>query len=175
MRRLANWSRAKSSSSTPLTPEAVKRLLVQEWPESDALRDLICHEISAKHTIVSSVVPSNALRPGGYISGPFQFTLADLGMWVTTWGSSGFEPMALTSELSIRYLRPAVGSVLWARVDLNAKAGRSLVSTATLWASDGSNLRVSADSKPFIQAVLCGAGEGTYGFTSHLVCGPRKP
>ena len=159
------WSRSTSSSSR-LTPEAVQRLLLQEWPEADALRNLTCHEISDKHAVVSQVVPSSALRPGGYISGPFQFTLADLGMWVTAWGACGFEPMALTSELSIRYLRPAIGSVLWARVDLNAKAGRSLVSTATMWASDGSNAGFSGERAAAFKP--CSVAQGTYVL-------PRKP
>ena len=32
--------------------------------------------------------------------------------------------MALTSELSIRFIRPAIGQTLWARVNINAINGR---------------------------------------------------
>ena len=58
------------------------------------------------------------LRPGGFISGPTQFALADAALWYVVFAAIGrIEPMALTSELSIRFLRPAVGDVLWARAD----------------------------------------------------------
>jgi acyl-coenzyme A thioesterase PaaI-like protein len=46
------------------------------------------------------------------------------------------EPMALTSELSIRFLRPAQGSVLWARADLESAGRRNVVGTVRLWCDD---------------------------------------
>ncbi|MDG1368040.1 MAG: PaaI family thioesterase, partial [Acidimicrobiales bacterium] len=43
------------------------------------------------------------------------------------------EPMALTSDLSIHFLRPAQGTTLWARADLD-KAGRLMVvGTVKIW------------------------------------------
>ena len=46
------------------------------------------------------------------------------------------EPMALTSELSIRFLRPAIGSVLYARADVDIVTRRSVVGTVRLWCDD---------------------------------------
>ena len=44
--------------------------------------------------------------------------------------------MALTSELSIRFLRPAVGEILWARATLDATGRRNIVGTVRIWADD---------------------------------------
>ena len=54
------------------------------------------------------------LRPGGYISGPTQFTLADTAIWFAVFTVIGISPMAVTTDLSISFLRPATGSDLWA-------------------------------------------------------------
>jgi hypothetical protein len=72
-----------------------------------------------------------------------------LGMWVAVWGAlDRFEPMALTSELSVRFVRPAIGHVLHAHVDISAISGRSIVSTATMW--------TDAKERP------CSIAQGTY-------------
>ena len=40
------------------------------------------------------------------------------------------------SELSIRFVRPAAGSTLWARVDVNSCSRRNVVLTATMWTGE---------------------------------------
>lgn len=45
------------------------------------------------------------LRPGGTISGPAMFTLADLAMYAAVLGSIGPVPLAVTTHLSINFLR----------------------------------------------------------------------
>ena len=64
------------------------------------------------------------IRPGGFISGPTQFALVDSALWFLTFVALGrIEPMAMTSELSIRYLRPAQGSRCTAAPDSRRSAG----------------------------------------------------
>ena len=46
------------------------------------------------------------------------------------------EQMALTSELSIRFLRPAIGKVVWARADVDIMTRRSIVGTVRVWMDD---------------------------------------
>ena len=46
------------------------------------------------------------------------------------------EPMALTSELSIRFLRPAAGDVLWAACRSRRAGRRNVVGTVRLWTDD---------------------------------------
>ena len=77
------------------------------------------------------------MRPGGFISGPTQFAIADAALWYLAFGAIGrVELMALTSELSIRFLRPAIGDVLNARAELASKSRRSVVGTVWVWAGD---------------------------------------
>ena len=77
------------------------------------------------------------IRPGGFIAGPTQFAVVDAALWFLVFGALGrIEPMALTSELSIRYLRPAIGPMLYARADLAAISRRSVVGTVTVWTAD---------------------------------------
>ena len=86
---------------------------------------------------MSLATGSAVLRPGGFISGPTQFAVADAALWYLAFGALGrIEPMALTSELSIRFLRPAQGSVVWARATLDSVSRRNVVGTVRVWVDD---------------------------------------
>ncbi|MCU0733347.1 MAG: PaaI family thioesterase [Hyphomonas sp.] len=49
------------------------------------------------------------LRPGGYISGPTQMSLADSVAYMAIMTITGLEPMTVTSNLNINFLRPCIG------------------------------------------------------------------
>ena len=68
----------------------------------------------------------SSLRPGGYIAGPTLFTIADLCGWVMTFLSEGITPMAVTWDLHITFLRPAIGGDVIG-VGRRLKRGRSLI------------------------------------------------
>lgn len=155
------FPRRFASAAAGVTPRSVEHHLQKLFPITNGIR---CHEVSGSHTIVSQAVPSDMIRPGGFISGPFQFSMADLGMWVMSWGKNGIEAMSLTSELSIRFVRPARGSVLWARVDLNAHAGRNIISTATLWATEEADGTLTAYDTIIERGLAkpCSVAQGTY-------------
>jgi acyl-coenzyme A thioesterase PaaI-like protein len=93
-----------------------------------------CLEVSSTHALAVLEALPDSLRPGGFVSGPTQFALVDAALWYVTFGAIGrIEPMALTSELSIRYLRPAVGARVYCRADLEAVNRRSVIATAHVW------------------------------------------
>lgn len=116
-----------------VTPEAINEMLATHWPEAQAR----CTELSTTHAVAMFTPSPRHLRPGGFISGPTQFALADAALWFLVSGALGrLEPMALTSELSIRYLRPAVGARLYARADLDKAGRRSAVGTIRVWVDD---------------------------------------
>ena len=122
--------------ATAVTPIAVQRYLA-ELEQFDLAANVTCHELSGSHALISLPVPANMIRPGGYISGPMQFSVADLAMWVLSWGVAGqIEDMALTSDLAISFLKPGIGGTIFSRVDLTAHSGRKVISTAVIWASD---------------------------------------
>lgn len=52
------------------------------------------------------------LRPGGYISGPTQMSLCDSAAYMAVMTLTGLEPMTVTSNLNINFLRPCIGKVV---------------------------------------------------------------
>ena len=88
-----------------------------------------------------------ALRPGGYISGPTMFTVADLAGWAVVFARHGIEPMAVTWDLHITFLRPAIGGDLVA-VASPLKHGRKLVYADVTMHIDG------APEKPVAHATV---------------------
>ena len=96
-----------------------------------------CNELGDGTALASRAVDDTMLRPGGFVSGPTQFGLADAALWYMVFAAIGrIEPMAMTSELSIRYLRPAQGSMLWARADVASAGRRNVVGTVHVWCDD---------------------------------------
>jgi len=66
-----------------------------------------------------------SLRPGGTISGATMMTLADLAMYVAVLASIGWEPLAVTTNLNINFLRKPGARALEAECRL-IKLGRRL-------------------------------------------------
>jgi uncharacterized protein (TIGR00369 family) len=55
----------------------------------------------------------NFIRPGGTISGPTMMELADFAMYVAVFSAIGPEPLAVTTNLSINFLRkPGQGDLV---------------------------------------------------------------
>lgn len=116
-----------------LTPDGVNEMLAAEFTGTGN----VCADLGDAHAVARLEVDSRSLRPGAYVSGPTQFALADAALWYLTFGAIGrVEPMALTSELSIRYLRPAQGEVLWARASLASMGSRTIVGNVNVWCDD---------------------------------------
>ncbi len=115
------------------TPDSVNAMVTELFPGA---RDR-CVELGDDWALARRDVGPKAIRPGGYISGPVQFAIADASLWYLAFAVlRRIEPMALTSELSIRYVRPAVGSVLWCRAGLESVGRRTLVGSAVVWVDD---------------------------------------
>ena len=113
-----------------ITPDQINRMMTEAWPSAPC----VCSELSPTHAVASLTPAASDLRPGGFISGPTLFGVADAALWFLCFGASGqIEPLALTSDLSIRFLRPARGEIVFARADLNKAGSRSVVGTITVW------------------------------------------
>ena len=119
--------------SSELTAALISEAVAESFPGSTHR----CHEIGHGYAISRFEPDAESIRPGGYISGPTQFGAADAALWYMSFVALGrIEQMALTSELSIRFLRPAIGGVLWARADLDIITRRSVVGTVRVWVDD---------------------------------------
>lgn len=116
-----------------LTVAAVNAMLAEHFPGASAT----CAELGADFAVASAPVAALSIRPGGYVSGPTQFGIADAALWYATFVAIGrIEPMALTSELSIRFLRPAQGRRISAVARVDTGTRRSVVGSIQVWMDD---------------------------------------
>ncbi|MEM9738311.1 MAG: PaaI family thioesterase [Pseudomonadota bacterium] len=65
------------------------------------------------------------LRPGGYVSGPTQMSMADTVTYAAIFTRIGIVPMAVTTSLNMSFLRPLITKVAIAEAKL-IKLGRTL-------------------------------------------------
>jgi acyl-coenzyme A thioesterase PaaI-like protein len=115
-------------------PASVNAFVSAAWPALTS--PFVCTEVSGRHAVLELEVLESSIRPGNIISGPAQFGAADLALWVAGLGVIGLDPMALTSEMSIRFVRPAFGRKLHARADLDSVGSRQLVGSVVVWTDD---------------------------------------
>lgn len=115
-----------------LTPDQVDQFVAEVYPASyaDGMRCIAIAEGAAE---VRWVFDEGKLRPGAYIPGPVMFALADSALWYATFSVVGLEPMAVTSEMSMRFLRPAQGGDLLGRATINSVSSRRVVGTVEVW------------------------------------------
>ena len=92
-------------------------------------------------------VQDKHLRPGGTVSGPSMFGLADVAAYLNVLSMIGPKALAVTTNCSIDFMRkPLANTDLIAKSHI-VKLGRSLAVTQCLIYSDG-------DSKPVARANL---------------------
>lgn len=86
------------------------------------------------------------LRPGGYISGPTQMSLADSAAYMAIMTLTGLEPMTVTSNLNINFLRPCIGPVVLADGRI-MKIGQALAVIEV-------DIRIEGADKPSSHAIV---------------------
>jgi uncharacterized protein (TIGR00369 family) len=80
----------------------------------------------------------NYVRPGGTISGPTMMELADFAMYVAVFSAIGNQPLAVTTNLNVNFLRKPARADLIAEAKL-MKVGKRLAVGAVTIFSDGSD------------------------------------
>ena len=95
------------SQLTPpkLSAEEVTLLLAEEFPQIAVGRAYIIEETWNLRARIRMRYGDHLLRPGGTISGPSMFSLADLAMYAAVLASIGRVPHAVTTNLNINFLR----------------------------------------------------------------------
>lgn len=87
--------------------------------------------------VMRMYVAEQHLRPGGTVSGPSMFGLADVAAYVATMARIGREALTVTTNCSIDFMRkPAAGQDLVAEARL-LKLGKTLSVTDVLLFSEG--------------------------------------
>ena len=122
--------------------ETVNDLIREDFPSAWD-QGARCEELADGEALIRWAYRPEGNRPGGYIPGPTQFAAADIAMWCAVFTRIGLEPMSVTSDLHIFFLRPAVGGDLLARCRI-LRVGKSRIhGTVDVWV-DGAPDRLVA-------------------------------
>jgi acyl-coenzyme A thioesterase PaaI-like protein len=105
------------------TKADIVEFLAREFPQSKC----VVEEVGRRTATVVHPVGRDQLRPGDTVSGPLLMAVADVALYVAILGTIGIVPLAVTTSLTINFLRkpsphrPIVG------VCQLIKVGRSLI------------------------------------------------
>ncbi len=95
--------------------------------------------------VIQNITQEN-LRPGGTVSGPTIFSLVDIGMYILLLAHIGKEPLAVTTNCSIDFLKkPTMDEELFADCNL-LKLGKTLVFGEVLVKSSGKEALLARSS-----------------------------
>ena len=109
-----------------LTRKELIDLLTAEFPEaSHALGAYEIEEVWLGGCRVRRPFHQGALRPGGTISGPVMMAVADFTMYVAVLSAIGWVPLAVTTNLTINFLKKPAARDLIAEARL-LKLGKRL-------------------------------------------------
>jgi uncharacterized protein (TIGR00369 family) len=134
----------EKSMALKMTADEVAALLDREFPQvSDHFTIESLEEMRIR---VRLNVGEAHLRPGGTVSGPSIFALADVAVYMAVLGMIGPEALAVTTNCSIDFMRkPAANTDLLADCRL-LKLGRVLAVGDVLMSSEGSDTPVARAS-----------------------------
>ncbi|MCK6549986.1 PaaI family thioesterase [Myxococcota bacterium] len=130
--------------------DAVNEFFAREFPSGHA-SGYRCVELGEGYAVARWTYDPTTLRPGGFISGPTQFALADLALWFLSFTVVGVAPMAVTSELAIHYLRPAVGGDLIARAELLRAGKVNIKGAVRVWIDGAPERPVAFATGTYVQ------------------------
>jgi uncharacterized protein (TIGR00369 family) len=122
-----------------LTADQIGELLAAEFPQAFYSGcGLTIERVEYGNVRVRRAYHADFLRPGGTISGPTMMELADFAMYVAVFSAIGPQPLAVTTNLNINFLRKPAQTDLIAEAKL-LKVGRRLAVGEVAIYSDGSN------------------------------------
>jgi uncharacterized protein (TIGR00369 family) len=127
-----------------LDAEGVNALLRRAFPDADP--DRLARVITAEPGRVDVVQAygGGMLRPGGVISGPNLMSLADVAAYALVLAHVGEVLMAVTSSLTMQFLRGAVPGDLHAEATLLRLGRRNAVCDVRLWTESPERLAAQA-------------------------------
>lgn len=124
----ARTHRSRTRTSAVYEPvmdaDAVNAYLSTVYPQSDSF-DCRAEEIRAGEVTVAMRVTDDHLRPGGTVSGPSMFALADLAAYLLVLSHVGEVALAVTTNLTINFLSKPSQADLYAEGRL-LKLGKRL-------------------------------------------------
>ena len=100
----------------------ISAFLQSEFPQNTSVVQAVGNRSA---TLMQPVGPAQ-LRPGGTVSGPVMMGLADVAVYVAILGEIGIVPLAVTTSLSINFLRKPVADRNVVAVCKLLKLGKTL-------------------------------------------------
>ena len=124
-----------------LTIPELHDFLSREFPQMEGEFEVL--ELVPGGLCMRLITGTQHLRPGGTISGPTMFSLADCAVYLAIIAHVGEEALAVTTGASIDFMRkPAAGKMLMAEVQL-LKLGRGLAVGDVALRSEGNDAMVA--------------------------------
>ena len=109
--------------------------LVKEFPQTQCTIEAV----GDKGATIRHPVGAGELRPGGTVSGPVMMAVADVALYVAILGEIGIVPLAVTTSLSINFLRKPAGDRAVIGVCKLMKVGKTLAIGEVSLYSEGSD------------------------------------
>lgn len=106
-----------------LTAEELATFLDEVFPQVRG--DFAIEALEAMRARVRMPVADKHLRPGGTVSGPSMFALADMAFYMATLAMIGREPLTVTTNLNINFMRKPASTDMIAEARI-LKLGRTL-------------------------------------------------
>jgi len=126
-----------------LGAEALNDVLSEAFPRPGGWSDILREVSPGRVRLVHAFAPT-MLRPGGTIAGPVWMSLADTAGYVILMAHAGPELMALTSTLTINFLRAAKPGDLHVDAELLSFGRRNAVCDVRLWTEAPDRLAAQA-------------------------------
>ena len=114
--------------------QEVATFIAAEFPQTKC----IVQEVGDGGATVSHQIGHGELRPGGTVSGPVLMSIADVALYVAILGEIGIVPMAVTTSLTINFLRKPAADKSIVGVCKLIKTGKTLVVGEVYLYSEGS-------------------------------------
>ncbi len=127
-----------------MTIEELENFLQREFPQAAPLYSIKSFEDA--NMVIQMETDERHLRPGGTVSGPTLFSLADVSVYLIVLAYIGPKALAVTTNCSIDFMRKPSPGILLAETRL-LKLGRRLAVGEVYIYSKGQN-------SPFVRANL---------------------
>jgi len=140
-------NRPEKNREPVITIGELENFLRTEFPQVfNSLSGVSIEEIRYGGARVRQAYRPDFIRPGGTISGPVMMTLADFAMYVAVLASIGLVPLAVTTNLTINFLRKPGAADLLAEARLMKLGKRLAVGEVRIWSAGGVEIVAHATS-----------------------------
>ena len=124
----------------PFTIDELRAYLGEIFPEVWKRGDIRIEEIAPMAATLRLVHHPRHLRPGGTVSGPAMFALCDVALYVAILGELGRVAHAVTTNVSINFLRKPAPADLIGKVRLIKLGKRLAVGEVALYSEGESDM-----------------------------------